>query len=298
MSEIKTEIEEGQVDDSQAPVADSNDGDAMQQDGDAISNDDGEPLIEESKPKETAEESIKVYVGNLNYDQSQDELEKLFGTFGEITECLVMKGFSFIHFKKMEDAKIAIKKLNGTKFGGRTLKVEVSRQRQRGNTNDGNNGNNNFSNKPESKNLFVAGLSMDITDDEFVAIFETFGKVEGVHLHPKRSNQPARSGFVDFAELECARTAHNTDIQHNGQVLKTDYNIKKRKKSFNDNRNNYNGGNNYNNNNGGGNYGNNNNNNYGRNNYQQRGGYQSRNNGGYQDRGRNDRYDSDRRGGK
>ena len=136
MSEIKTEIEEGQVDDSQAPVADSNDGDAMQQDGDAISNDDGEPLIEESKPKETAEESIKVYVGNLNYDQSQDELEKLFGTFGEITECLVMKGFSFIHFKKMEDAKIAIEKLHGAELGGRTLTVEVSRPRQRGNTNE------------------------------------------------------------------------------------------------------------------------------------------------------------------
>ena len=89
-----------------------------------------------SKEINETEESVKVYVGNLNYDQSQNELEKLFGTFGEITECLVMKGFSFIHFKKMEDAKMAIEKLHGAELGGRILTVEVSRPRQRGNTNE------------------------------------------------------------------------------------------------------------------------------------------------------------------
>ena len=81
-----------------------------------------------SKAEETTEESIKVYVGNLNSDQSKDELEKLFGTFGgSMKGFSSSKGFSFIHFKKMEDAKIAIKKLHGTKFGGRTLKVQLSK---------------------------------------------------------------------------------------------------------------------------------------------------------------------------
>ena len=135
-----------------------------------------------STPTEADKEPItKIYVGNLKMDQDEKEIEQLFSTFGELTQPpTITRGFTFVFYKKEEDALLAIEKLNGSELGGRTLKVEISHK---------------FSAKretksrstEESKNLFVAGLPLEITEDEFTKIFEAYGTVTGIHLHPKKT---------------------------------------------------------------------------------------------------------------
>ncbi len=77
----------------------------------------------------------KIYVGNLSFSVSQDQLRELFSEFGEITEVTLItdkfsgrsKGFGFIVFAKKEDAEKAIAKMNEKEIEGRELKVSKAK---------------------------------------------------------------------------------------------------------------------------------------------------------------------------
>ena len=78
---------------------------------------------------------MKLYVGNLSYSTTENELNTLFGSHGEVTSVAVItdretgraKGFGFVEFARDEDAKAAIAALDGKELGGRSLKVNESR---------------------------------------------------------------------------------------------------------------------------------------------------------------------------
>jgi len=77
----------------------------------------------------------KLYVGNLAFSVDQEGLKKLFESFGEITEAVVIsdkfsgrsKGFGFVTFAKEEDAQKAISEMNEKEVEGRALKVNEAR---------------------------------------------------------------------------------------------------------------------------------------------------------------------------
>lgn len=77
-----------------------------------------------------------IYVGNLPYTMSEDELKALFAEHGEVHSVkLIMdhesgrpRGFGFVEMEK-EDARIAIKAISGNEVGGRTLRVNEAHQR-------------------------------------------------------------------------------------------------------------------------------------------------------------------------
>ena len=79
---------------------------------------------------------MKLYVGNLGYNISDDQLRDLFARFGTPDSARVIvdrdsgrsKGFGFVEFSDDEQAKQAIS-LNGTDFGGRLLTVNEARPR-------------------------------------------------------------------------------------------------------------------------------------------------------------------------
>lgn len=76
----------------------------------------------------------KLYVGNLSYSVSVDELKELFLPFGEVRDVRVIegKGFGFVEMGARADAEKAKKELNGTQFMGRTVTVDEARpQRDR-----------------------------------------------------------------------------------------------------------------------------------------------------------------------
>ena len=84
----------------------------------------------------------KVYVGNLNWDATEENLTELFSKYGNVISAKIItdnfsgksKGFGFIEMSSQEEAEKAISELNGTDFMERTLKVSVARpQRKRDN---------------------------------------------------------------------------------------------------------------------------------------------------------------------
>jgi cold-inducible RNA-binding protein len=82
----------------------------------------------------------KIYVGNLSYDTTQDDLTNYFSQFGDIEELKLItdrdtgrsKGFGFITFSSPEGAQRACNEANDTEFEGRTIKVNMAKDDFRG----------------------------------------------------------------------------------------------------------------------------------------------------------------------
>jgi RNA recognition motif-containing protein len=79
--------------------------------------------------------SMNIYVGNLLFDVTEDELKELFAPFGQVTEVrLIMdkfsgktKGFGFIEMPSKEEAQKAIEGLNGKDIKGRAMTVNEAK---------------------------------------------------------------------------------------------------------------------------------------------------------------------------
>lgn len=71
-----------------------------------------------------------LYVGNMSYSTTENELRNLFNDFGPIAEVRVIgdKGFAFVEIPE-ENMEAAITATNGKEFGGRTLTVNEARPR-------------------------------------------------------------------------------------------------------------------------------------------------------------------------
>src|SRR5512139_2788718 len=82
----------------------------------------------------------KLYVGNLSFKTSEDELRSAFGQFGSVTDVYVAidkmtgrpRGFAFVTMGTAEEAKAAIEKMNGVDMGGRALTVNEARPKEEG----------------------------------------------------------------------------------------------------------------------------------------------------------------------
>ncbi|NIM11927.1 MAG: RNA-binding protein [Candidatus Aminicenantes bacterium] len=74
-------------------------------------------------------QSNKLYVGNLLYGTTSEDLRDLFSTYGTVQDVKIIegKGFGFVEMDTQEEAENAKEKLDGYEFKGRTLKVAEAR---------------------------------------------------------------------------------------------------------------------------------------------------------------------------
>ena len=74
-------------------------------------------------------EGSKLYVGNLSYSVTEDQLTELFSPYGQVGYVRVIegKGFGFVELGSPEEAEKAKEELNDTEFVGRTLKIDEAR---------------------------------------------------------------------------------------------------------------------------------------------------------------------------
>jgi len=81
---------------------------------------------------------MRLYVGGLPYQTTEQDLLDLFGQVGPVTEASVItdrdtgrsKGFGFVEMSDEQAARSAIERLNGTVLGNRTITVNEARERQ------------------------------------------------------------------------------------------------------------------------------------------------------------------------
>lgn len=71
----------------------------------------------------------KLYVGNLKYNITNEQLEELFASYGEVKQINIIegKGFGFVEMSSPDEAEKAKESLNGSDFEGRTIKVDEAR---------------------------------------------------------------------------------------------------------------------------------------------------------------------------
>jgi RNA recognition motif-containing protein len=81
---------------------------------------------------------MRLYVGGLPYQTSEQDLLDLFGQTGHVSGATVItdrdtgrsKGFAFVEMSDEKEARAAIEQLNGTQMGDRTIVVNEARERQ------------------------------------------------------------------------------------------------------------------------------------------------------------------------
>jgi RNA recognition motif-containing protein len=82
--------------------------------------------------------STKLYVGNLAFQTTSEELQQLFAAVGTVESASVVedrmtgrsRGFAFVEMSTQEEATSAIEQLNGKEVGGRALKVNEAKPRE------------------------------------------------------------------------------------------------------------------------------------------------------------------------
>ena len=80
---------------------------------------------------------MNIYVGNLDYKVSENELEELFSEYGSVGSAKIItdrmsgrsKGFGFVEMEENDEAKKAIEELNGVSVGSRQINVNEARER-------------------------------------------------------------------------------------------------------------------------------------------------------------------------
>lgn len=80
---------------------------------------------------------MNIYVGNLSYRTTEDELNALFAEYGSIKNVTIIKdretgnskGFGFVEMEQSEAGQNAINAINGSEVGGRNLRVNEARPR-------------------------------------------------------------------------------------------------------------------------------------------------------------------------
>ena len=81
---------------------------------------------------------MNIYVGNLSYEMTEDELREAFAEYGDVSEVKVLsdretgrsRGFGFVEMPNQSEGEAAIAQLNGKDLGGRALRVNEARPRE------------------------------------------------------------------------------------------------------------------------------------------------------------------------
>ena len=88
---------------------------------------------------------MKLYVGNISFDTSEQDLEDLFGEKGTVESANIItdrdtgrsRGFGFVEMSSQEEGQNAIADLDGTELDGRNLKVNEAKPRENRNRGGG-----------------------------------------------------------------------------------------------------------------------------------------------------------------
>jgi len=81
---------------------------------------------------------MKLFIGSLPYDLTEDELREAFAPFGEVRSVRIVvdrdtgrsKGFGFVEYTSDDAATQAVEEMNGSSLKGRSIVVDKARERQ------------------------------------------------------------------------------------------------------------------------------------------------------------------------
>lgn len=158
-----------------------------------------------------------VYVKNLPEDLDKNELDTLFGRFGEITSSMASfnddgksRGFGFVNFANADQATAAVETLNGSELRGRKLYVaraQKREERERELRDRFEQLKTERQKKYAGVNLYIKNLGDGIDDDRLRTEFAKFGDITSSRVMRDAGNKSRGFGFVCFTTPEEATKA-------------------------------------------------------------------------------------------
>jgi heterogeneous nuclear ribonucleoprotein A1/A3 len=153
---------------------------------------------EEHSEQSNQSNNSKIFVGGLSWETTEETLQKYFESYGKVLDCVIMRdkhtghprGFGFVTFEKEESADRAATKRH--EIDGRQVEAKkaVPKAEYSGKSQPA---------KPTRK-VFVGGLPLSCTEEEFKGYFEKFGQVIEAHIMYDHQTGISRGfGFVTFA---------------------------------------------------------------------------------------------------
>ncbi|XP_051150812.1 polyadenylate-binding protein 2-like [Andrographis paniculata] len=167
-----------------------------------------------------------VYVKNLAESTTDDELNKIFGEYGIITSCIVMrdadgksKCFGFVNFENADDAAKAVEALNGKKFDEKEWyvgKAQKKLEREQELKSRFEMAARETVDRFQGVNLYIKNLDDSIDDEKLKELFSEFGTITSCKVMRDPSGISKGSGFVAFSTSEEASRALS---QMNGKMV-------------------------------------------------------------------------------
>jgi len=166
-------------------------------------------------------ETVNLYVGNLDYNTTEDDLREAFTPFGNIIKIFMPldresgrpRGFGFVEYDSRKDAEAAIAKMDQAQLGSRNLRVNESKPRVERPAGGG--GGFNASGSAEVK-LYVGNLSYNTTEESLRESFAQSGDVTDCSLVTDRdTGRPRGFGFVTMPSADAQKAIEAL----NGQEL-------------------------------------------------------------------------------
>ncbi|KAJ5042116.1 uncharacterized protein L3040_004674 [Drepanopeziza brunnea f. sp. 'multigermtubi'] len=149
--------------------------------------------------------SNSIYVGNLLFDITQEDIQREFESFGPIKSVTIAsdnrglsKGFGYVEFESIEQATAAIEGKNQAVLEGRRLVVNYMNKSQRSPAGA------EPVNEP-SKTLFIGNLAFEMSDADLNKLFRDIRNVIDVRVAiDRRTGQPRGFAHADFVDVESA----------------------------------------------------------------------------------------------
>ena len=169
---------------------------------------------------------VKLYVGNLSFDTTEETLRKTFGEFGTVTDIFLPfyrdsgkpRGFAFVSFSERSAAEKAISAMDGQELDGRQIKVNESQPKTDFNASGG--GGFNAAGLADVK-LYVGNLSFESTEESVRAAFEQYGAITDCFLPTDRESGQIRGfAFVTMAAADAEKALAMDGAEIDGRAVK------------------------------------------------------------------------------
>jgi polyadenylate binding protein len=162
-----------------------------------------------------------IFIKNLDENIDNKALHDTFAAFGNILSCKVAVGsqgeslgYGFVHYDAGEAAQAAIEGVNGMLLNDKVVFVgiHIPRRERQAKIDEV---------RAHYTNLYVKNVALDVTTEEFKALFDKYGSVTSAVITFDEENKSKGFGFVNYADHEDARKAledlHEKDFR--GQQL-------------------------------------------------------------------------------
>lgn len=149
--------------------------------------------------------SLKLFLGKISKECSEDHLREIFGAYGEITDCFLPqdgndgnKGIAFLSFSSVDEAMAAKDALDGTEVAGDNIRIDFAEIKERASKGG--------SSKEPSLKLFIGNISDDCTEEHLRDAFGVHGEIADCHI-PQDNGMNKGIAFLSFSSVEEAIAA-------------------------------------------------------------------------------------------